>query len=400
MSNIEEKERGDKVYVGNYGRYPIAIKKGSGCVLTDADGKEYLDFLSGIAVCNLGHCHPKVVKAIQEQAETLLHVSNLYYIDKQTTLAELLTENSFADKVFFCNSGAEANEAAIKLARIHAPEGKGTIISLSGSFHGRTMATLAATGQPKFGAGFEPLPGGFVTVEFGDLKAIEDAIDDTTCAILCEPLQGEVGVRPHADNYLQGVRELCDKYSLSLIFDEVQTGIGRSGTLFAYQQLGVEPDIMTLAKGLGSGVPIGAMLAREDIAAALVPGTHGSTFGGNPLVCAAAIATLEVMLADGFFGQVAKTTAYLTSCLAGMAKDFPTLFTNERGLGLLRALIFTEASQKHGASITNRMMAAGFLINFAGGIALRFAPPLIVTEEQIDAMLKELKIICSDIVEA
>lgn len=398
MSNLEEKERGDKVYVGNYGRYPIAIKKGSGCVLTDADGKEYLDFLSGIAVCNLGHCHPKVVSAIQEQAATLLHVSNLYYIDKQTKLSELLTENSFADKVFYCNSGAEANEAAIKLARIHAPEGKSTIISLSGSFHGRTMATLAATGQPKFGQGFEPLPTGFKVVEFGDLKALEAAIDDTTCAILCEPLQGEVGVRLHAAKYLEAVRELCDKHELSLIFDEVQTGVGRTGTLFAYQQLGVEPDIMTLAKGLGSGVPIGAMLTRDEIAASLVPGTHGSTFGGNPLVCAAAIATLEVMLADGFFEQVAKTTSYLQNCLVEMVAEFPTLFTGERGLGLLRALVFTEESQKHGAPITNAMLSAGFLINFAGGIALRFAPPLIVSEEECQAMVESLRGICTEIV--
>ncbi len=298
--NAELKERADKVFVGTYARYPAVMVKGEGCCLTDRNGTEYLDFLSGIAVCCLGHCHPKVTEAIQHQAAELVHVSNLYYTEPMTDLAEILVASSFAEKVFMANSGAEANEAALKLVRIHGGEGRYEILSLAGSFHGRTLATVAATGQPKFHKGFEPLPEGFSHAPFGDLQALEEMVTGRTCAILCEPLQGEGGVRPLDAEYLAGIRELCDKHGLLLIFDEIQTGLGRTGTLFAYEQLGVTPDIMTLAKGLGNGLPIGAMLTTSEIAESFVPGTHASTFGGNPVASAAAVATMEVICEEGF----------------------------------------------------------------------------------------------------
>jgi acetylornithine/N-succinyldiaminopimelate aminotransferase len=389
-TNAEWKERGDKVFVGTYSRYPAAMVKGSGCRLVDADGKEYLDFLSGIAVCILGHCHPAVTSAITEQAGRLVHVSNLYYTEPQVRLAELLVGNTFADKVFFGNSGAEANEAAIKLARIAGGEGRYEVISLTGSFHGRTLATVAATGQNKFHQGFEPLPEGFVHAPFGDLAALEALISEKTCAVLCEPLQGEGGVRPLESSYLRGIRELCDRHRLLLIFDEIQTGMGRSGTLFAYQQLGVTPDILTTAKGLGNGLPIGAMLTRGEIAAAFTPGSHASTFGGNPVASAAAVATLEILLGDGFLTTVGETGLYLRRQLTGLAERFPELITTVRGMGLLLGAVLSEAGVAQGTTIVNRMFARGFLLNFAGGVALRLAPPLVVSRTEIDTMISAL----------
>lgn len=391
MTNEALKKRGDAVLVGNYGRYPIGITKGTGCLLTDEDGKEYKDFLAGIAVCSLGHCHPRVTAAIKDQAERLMHVSNLYYTEPQTRLAELLVANSFGDKVFFCNSGAEANEAAIKMARIHSLKEKNSIISLTGSFHGRTMATLAATGQPKFGEGFEPLPAGFSSAPFGDIAALESLIDPSTCAIICEPLQGEGGVRPLKKDYLKGIRALCDKHGLLLIFDEIQTGVGRMGTLFAYEQFGVEPDIMTLAKGLAGGMPIGAVIARDEIAASLLPGTHGSTFGGNPVCCAAAVAVLEVILDKDFLPKMNTTADYLSKELNKIVLSFPELFKGERGMGLLRGLVMTDMGAKRGGEIVNLMLGRGYLINFAGGVALRFAPPLIVSRDECDGLVATLR---------
>ncbi len=390
MSNKSAVSRGDKVLVGNYGRYPVSFVKGSGCTLIDEDGKEYKDFLAGIAVCSLGHCHPAVSKAISCQAERLIHTSNLYYTEPATKLAELLVANSFGDKVFFCNSGAEANEAALKLARIHSPEGKFSIISLGGSFHGRTMATLAATGQAKFHEDFKPMPEGYSWVEFGDITKLEAAINETTCAVICEPIQGEGGVRPLDKAYIRAIRTLCDTKGLLLIFDEIQTGIGRTGTLFAYEQFGVEPDIMSLAKGLGSGMPIGAIVTRNDIATSFKPGTHGSTFGGNPVSCAAAVATLETLLANDFMNRVNDVADYLSKGLDKLVVRFPKLFTGQRGLGLLRGLVTTEDGAKFGTEIVNKMLERGYLINFAGGIALRFAPPLIVTRQECDEMLAAL----------
>jgi acetylornithine/N-succinyldiaminopimelate aminotransferase len=381
------RERGEAVFIGTYSRYPLAMVKGAGCRLYDADGREYLDFLSGIAVTALGHCHPAVTEAIRRQAGEYLHVSNLFHMAPQIELAELLTGHSFAEKVFLCNSGAEANEAAIKLARIHAGPGRYRIISLAGSFHGRTLATVAATGQLKFHQGFEPLPEGFVHAPFGDLDALAAMIDETTCAILCEPLQGEGGVRPLAADYLRGIRELCDRHDLLLIFDEIQTGIGRTGSLFAYQQLGIVPDILSAAKALGNGLPIGAILTTNAIAAAFTPGTHASTFGGNPVAAAAAVATLEVILAAGFLDTVIARGAYLRNALTGLQQRFPQWIDTVRGMGLMVGAVLTSQATAQGPEIVQRMLERGCIINFAGNVALRFVPPLIVTEAEIDQLI-------------
>ena len=389
-TNEQLKTRADRVFVGTYARYPAAMIRGEGCRLWDADGREYLDFLSGIAVCALGHCHPAVTAAICRQAGELVHVSNLYYTEPQTQLAELLVDNSFADKVFLANSGAEANEAAIKLARIHAGDGRYQIISLAGSFHGRTLATVAATGQAKFHRGFEPLPEGFVHAPFGDLAALEELIGDRTCAILCEPLQGEGGVRPLETAYLNGIRDLCDRFGLLLIFDEVQTGIGRTGTLFAHQQLAVQPDIMTVAKALGNGLPIGAMMTTDSVAAAFVPGTHASTFGGNPVAAAAAVASLQTILADGFLPAVQRRGQYFQRQLQKLTERYPDLVDGVRGMGLILGLVLTEKGVALGSEIVSGMFARGFLCNFAGNAALRFVPPLIVSEGEIDRFVSAL----------
>ena len=388
--NMTLKERADKFFIGTYARYPASMMKGEGCWLTDSEGKKYLDFLSGIAVCSLGHCHPEVTKAIQLQADKLVHVSNLYYTEPMTRLAEILVANSFADKIFMANSGAEANEAAIKLARIHSDEGRYEIISLTGSFHGRTLATVAATGQPKFHKGFEPIPQGFLHAPFGDLQALEKMITDKTCAIMCEPLQGEGGVRPLDHEYLQKIRGLCDRHGLLLIFDEIQTGMGRTGTLFAHEQSGVIPDIMTLAKALANGLPIGAMLTTSEIAASFVPGTHASTFGGNPVTSAAAVATLNVMLEENFFEGVRAQSAYFRKELQKLADHYPALLSGVRGLGLILGAVLTEAGIAVGTDIVNKMFAKGFLMNFAGNLVLRFVPPLIVTKEEIDILIMAL----------
>jgi acetylornithine aminotransferase/acetylornithine/N-succinyldiaminopimelate aminotransferase len=390
MSNEQWATRGNAVFIGTYNRFPAAMVKGSGCRLWDADGKEYLDFLAGIAVCSLGHCHPKVTEAICRQAGTLVHVSNLFHTQPQIELAELLVANSFADRVFMGNSGAEANEAAIKLARIHSGPGRYEIISLSGSFHGRTLATVAATGQPKFHQGFEPLPQGFVHAEFGDPQTIEGLITPQTCAILCEPLQGESGVRPLEPEYLQAIRAICDRHGLLLIFDEVQTGLGRTGTLFAHQQLGVTPDIMTLAKALGNGLPIGAMLTTEKIAASLTVGTHASTFGGNPVAAAAAVEVLKIMLSEGFMDTVQERSRHFVARLQEVADRYPHLATGVRGRGLLLGLVLTERGIELGMEIVQQMFGQGALINFAGNRVLRFVPPLIVSNEEIDQLIDRL----------
>ena len=393
--NAQLKERADKVFVGTYARYPAVMVKGEGCCLTDRNGTEYLDFLSGIAVCCLGHCHPKVTEAIQYQAAELVHVSNLYYTEPMTDLAEILVASSFAEKIFMANSGAEANEAALKLARIHGGEGRYEIISLAGSFHGRTLATVAATGQPKFHKGFEPLPEGFSHAPFGDLQALEEMVTERTCAILCEPLQGEGGVRPLDSEYLAGVRELCDKHGLLLIFDEIQTGLGRTGTLFAYEQLGVTPDIMTLAKGLGNGLPIGAMLTTSEIAESFVPGTHASTFGGNPVASAAAVATMGVICEEGFLEDVRARGDYFRGELQKLADNYPALLSGVRGLGMILGAVLTEEGVAAGTDIVNRMFEKGFLMNFAGNAVLRFVPPLIVTREEIDTLIAALRQVLS-----
>jgi acetylornithine aminotransferase/acetylornithine/N-succinyldiaminopimelate aminotransferase len=397
MSNDEWATRGNGVFIGTYSRFPAAMVKGRGCRLWDADGKEYLDFLAGIAVCSLGHCHPQVTEAICRQAGALVHVSNLFHTPPQIELAELLVAHSFADRVFMANSGAEVNEAAIKLARIHSGPGKYEIISLEGSFHGRTLAAVAATGQPRFHQGFEPLPQGFVHAPFGDPRAIEALITPRTCAILCEPLQGESGVRPLEPDYLLAIRELCNRYGLLLIFDEVQTGLGRTGTLFAHEQLGVTPDIMTLAKALGNGLPIGAMLTTETIAASLTVGTHASTFGGNPVAAAAAVEVLRIMLADGFLESVRDKSRYLVDKLEGVAARYPHLATGVRGRGLLLGLVLTEKGIEQGMAIVQRLFERGVLINFAGNRVLRFVPPLVVSREEIDQLIVRLCLVLDEL---
>ncbi|MDO9289293.1 MAG: acetylornithine transaminase [Thermodesulfovibrionales bacterium] len=381
-------EESSRYIMNTYNRAPIDLRKGRGVKVWGSDGKEYLDFVGGVAVNILGHCHPKVVVAIQKQAQRLLHVSNLYHIEPQIKLARLLVEHSFADKVFFCNSGAEANEAAIKLARKYAKEHQGKdkfeIITALNSFHGRTLATLTATGQEKFQKGFEPLMPGFKYVPFNDISALNSLITQNTCAVMLEPIQGEGGVKIPDPDYLKNVRELCDKNNLLLILDEVQTGMGRTGKLFAYEHYNVTPDIMTLAKGLGGGVPIGAMLASDKVASAFVPGSHASTFGGNPLVCTASIATLETLLEDGFLlDQCKRMGEYLRKELKNLQKEFPSVIIDVRGKGLLIGMELTRDC----STIVKSCMEKGLLLNCTAGNVLRFTPALIVQEKDIDHML-------------
>jgi len=373
----------DKNIMNTYRRVPIALVKGEGARLWDANGKEYLDFVAGIAVCNLGHSHPNVVKAIKKQAKNLMHVSNLYYTRPQGEVARLLTKHSFADKVFFCNSGAEANEAAIKLARKYAHENMGDdkfeLITMKDSFHGRTMATITATGQEKFQFGFTPLLEGFKYVPFNDPVALEDAISPRTCGIMLEPIQGEGGVIIPDGSYLEKVRDICDRHRILMIVDEVQTGIGRTGKLFAYEYSGIKPDIMTLAKALGNGFPVGAMLATDEIARAFGPGNHASTFGGNLLAMAAAKSTLETLLDEGVLENCQKMGAYfLTKLQALKAKH--AMIAGVRGRGLMLACALTV----EGADIVKKCQERGLLINCTGGKTLRFVPPLIITEKDID----------------
>lgn len=388
--------RGDKVIMKTYGRYPIVPVRGEGCVLWDADGKRYLDFLAGVAVNNLGHCHPTVVKAIQEQAAQLIHCSNFYHIPQQIELAEILCERSFADRAFFCNSGAEANEAAIKLARKYSREKFGPeryeIITAAESFHGRTMATVSATGQEKVQRFFDPLLHGFKHVPFNDASAVAAAVTANTCAVMLEPIQGEGGVNIPTTDYLRQVREICDRHGLLLILDEVQTGLGRTGRLFAHEHFGVAPDIMTLAKALAGGAPIGAMLAREEYAAAFSPGTHGSTFGGNPLMAAAALASVRTLLENGILERSREIGAYLVDALKTLAGKYPFV-TEVRGIGLMVGMGLSIPA----ADIVKAGHERGVLLNVTHDTVLRFVPPLTVSKEEIDEMVKILDGILSEI---
>jgi len=386
MNSQQWIEKSDKYIMKTYGRYPIVPVRGEGCRLWDADGKEYLDFLGGVAVNNLGHCHPKVVAALQKQAAELIHCSNYYQIPQQIELAELLCNNSFADKAFFCNSGAEANEAAIKLARKYSRDTFGPeryeIITAADSFHGRTMATVSATGQEKVQRFFDPLLHGFKHVPFNDVAALEAAVTSTTCAVMLEPIQGEGGVNMPSPGYFQAVREICDRYGLLLIFDEVQVGMGRTGKLFAYEHFDVTPDIMTLAKALAGGAPIGTMLAKDKFAVAFVPGTHGSTFGGNPLVCAAAIATVRTILEDGLLNRCEEIGEYLVSELEALQHKYHTV-KEVRGIGLMIGM----ALHIPASDIVKMGHERGVLLNVTHDTVLRFVPPLIVTKQEIDAMI-------------
>jgi acetylornithine aminotransferase len=379
-------KKADQVIAKTYKRFPIVIAKGKGCTLWDTDGKKYTDFVAGIAVCNLGHAHPQVSKALCMQADTLFHVSNLYYTIPQVDLAYWLTENSFADRVFFCNSGAEANEAAIKLARKYFKEkgenGRYRIISMEHSFHGRTMATLSATGQDKIKQGFEPVLEGFDYVPFSDISALRGAIGPSTCAVLIEPIQGEGGVRCPDPDYLKAVRRVCDDTGILLIFDEIQTGMGRTGRLFAYEHFGITPDIMTLAKALANGLPIGAMLAREEVADAFGPGSHASTFGGTPVVTAASLEVVRVLSEENIIDHCKNIGGYFKDRLSWL-KDRHELIEDVRGMGLLLGMKL----RMEGDQIVASCMEKGFLINCIQGNILRFIPPLIIEKQEIDALV-------------
>jgi len=364
-------------------RYPVALVRGEGSRVWDSNGKEYLDFTGGIAVTALGHSHPKVVGTLREQAATLIHVSNYFYIPQQAQLAQLLCEHSFADRVFFSNSGAEANETAIKLARKwakeHGSSDRGDIISMRGGFHGRTLATVTATAQEKYHHGFEPLPGGFKYVAFNDLKALERAIDSRTAAVLVEPIQGEGGVIVPDEGYLPGLRKLCDEAGILLILDEIQTGMGRTGKLWAYEHSGVAPDIMTVAKALANGVPIGATLATEDVARVFTPGTHGSTFGGNPLATAVGVTVFSTLIEDKLAERAGRVGKLLLQGLEAVRAKHPKAVKEVRGRGLLVGLDLVPPVGDVVAACRER----GLLVLTAGDNTLRLAPALIVTEKEV-----------------
>jgi predicted acetylornithine/succinylornithine family transaminase len=378
-----------RYFMPTFDRQPLTLVRGEGVWVWSDEGRKYLDFVGGIAVNILGHCHPVVLKALQEQAGTLIHTSNLYYTVPQLQLAQLLVENSCLDRVFFCNSGAEANEGAVKLARKYGKlhlDSAYEVITTTDSFHGRTLAMAAATGQGKFQQPYTPLPEGFINVEYNNIDTIKAATNRKTCAVMLEPIQGEGGVNVPADGYLKEVREWCDERGLLLILDEVQTGLGRTGTLFCYQQFGIEPDIMTLAKGLGGGIPIGAILCKER-ASVFAPGDHGSTLGGNPLACAVGYATMEFVLENHLPASAKYMGEYLRDKLEVLRSDF-TFITDVRGRGLLVAMGF---SSDIAAEIVEACLERGLLLNAVKPNALRFMPPLIVTEKEIDQAIDILK---------
>ncbi|MEW8977713.1 MAG: acetylornithine transaminase [Symbiobacterium sp.] len=379
--------RADRHTMNTYARYPIALVRGEGVRCWDADGKEYLDFLGGIAVNVLGHAHPAVVEAIAAQARRLIHCSNLYYSEPMAALAELLTRSGGLDRVFFCNSGAEANEGAIKLARKYqwrkGRKEKNRIVSLTHSFHGRTLATVTATAKPAIQEGFGPLPEGFDHAEAGDVAALEAAVTEKTAAVIVEPVQGEGGVMPLSREYLAAARAICDARGALLIFDEVQCGMGRVGTLFAYQAFGVKPDILTLAKGLGGGVPIGAVCATEEAATGFAPGDHGTTFGGNPLACAAALATVKTLLAEDLPARARAMGAYLLSGLKQLQAKHPDLVKEVRGMGLMLGMELTRPA----APVLAKCHELGLLVNVTANTVIRLLPPYIITEADADRAL-------------
>jgi acetylornithine/N-succinyldiaminopimelate aminotransferase len=387
---MEDLETACKNHIFNtYARLPVVFVRGKGCTLWDQNGKEYLDFLAGIAVCNLGHAHPELARVLCEQAGVLIHVSNLFYTEPQVRLAAELTRLSFADKVFFSNSGAEANEAAIKLARKYSKdrhgEGRFHIITMKDSFHGRTLATLSATGQEKVHKGFEPLVPGFAFVDFNSLAAVENAVTEQTCAVMVEPIQGEGGINFPGSGYLADLKALCRKHDLLLIFDEVQVGMGRTGTLFAHEQEGVTPDIMTLAKALGNGLPVGAMLATDEAAQAFVPGTHATTFGGTPFVTSAAAKVLELISAPSFLERVRQMGNYFFGGLRGLQSRH-SVIKEVRGRGLMVGVELTVPGQK----MVEKCLEKGLIINCTHDTVLRFVPPLIVEENEIDRCIQLL----------
>ena len=395
MTTAEIKAMATQYIMNTYGDRQLAFIKGEGAYVWDAEGKKYLDFLSGIAVNGLGHCHPRVVEAIRNQAETLLHISNLYYIQPQAKLAKILVENGELDQCFFCNSGAEANEAAIKIARKFVKDSGRPdafeIITMEQSFHGRTIATITASAQPKYHQGFEPMLPGFVYVPFNDLGAVADTISEKTCAILVEPIQSEGGVNVPGEDYLQGLRDLCDANDLVLIFDEVQTSPARLGTFFGYQSYDVTPDVITMAKALGGGTPIGAMMAKQAVADSFVPGTHAATFGGNPLVTAAAVATLETVLELDLCANARQVGDYIVKKFLTFKDRYPLI--DIRGQGLLRGLVFSVDVKPLAAKCTEN----GLITICTNDYVLRFLPPLNITKEHVDEAYQILEKSMADV---
>ena len=393
-SNTFDQEGFNRYVMNTYGRFPIAIAQGEGCRLWDTEGKEYLDFVAGIATCTLGHAHPALIKAVSAQIQKLHHVSNLYYIPEQGELAKWIVEHSCADRVFFCNSGAEANESAIKLVRKYAHTvldflEQPVILTAKASFHGRTLATITATGQPKYQQHFEPLMPGFAYVPYNDIGAIEDAVTDLdegnrrVAAIMLEPLQGEGGVRPGDIEYFQQLRRICDENDILLVFDEVQVGVGRTGKLWGYEQLGVEPDIFTSAKGLAGGIPIGAMMCKK-FCDVFEPGNHASTFGGNPFACASSLAVLQTIEQDHLLENVQARGQQLRDRLQQLVQKYHPLFTEVRGWGLINGLEISADSPKTSLEIVKTAMEQGLLLAPAGPKVLRFVPPLIVSEAEVN----------------
>jgi len=394
MLTNELQENTGRYLMNTYTRLPISLVRGNGCLVYDAEGREYLDCVAGIAVNILGHAHPDLIEAITRQARQLIHTSNLFFTEPQTKLAQRLVELSFADKVFFCNSGAEANEAAIKLARRYARNTFGPerfeILTMVNSFHGRTLASLTATGQPKLQEGFGPLVPGFRYIPFNDLEALKANITPQTAAVMLEPIQAEGGVMVPHPEYLKELRKFCTEHQILLIFDEVQTGMGRTGTLFAYQQFKIQPDIMTLAKGLGGGIPIGACLATDKVSAAFEPGTHASTFGGNPLACAAALKVLDILIEGGKLEQSLIAGHYLAKGLGSLKEQFSCI-REARGMGLLQGLELSI----DGKPLVLECLERRVLINCTMGRILRFVPPLIISTTQIDQLLSVLSDVLS-----
>ena len=394
MTNTQEiMNRDDKNYLPVFNRYKIVLDRGEGVYLYDITGKKYIDFLAGIAVNVLGYNYKPLVETISKQAAKIIHVSNLYYTEPQATVAEKLVKLSGLDRVFFANSGAEANEGAIKVARKFAKNfsaDKTQIITAWDSFHGRTLATLTATGQPHYHKGFEPLPQGFDYVHFNDISELEEKISDKTCAVMLETIQGEGGVYPPQGDYLKKVRQLCNKYNAVLILDEIQAGIGRSGKFFAYEKFGIKPDIVTLAKGLAGGVPIGAFICSKKVSNALSPGDHGTTFGGNPLACAAANVVLDTVPQEKFLSQVEEVGKYFKQKLIELQKKYPDQIVDVRGEGLILGAEISETAKKSGVEIVNDCMEHGAIINCTVGKVLRFIPPLIVTKSDVDEVVKIL----------
>jgi acetylornithine aminotransferase len=383
-------EQFDQYVMGTYARFPLVLERGRGTTVWSNEGKEYLDFVAGIATCTLGHAHPRMVQAVTEQIQKLHHVSNLYYLAPQGELARWLVENSCADKVFFCNSGAEANEAALKLSRKYAHSTLGidepVVLTAKASFHGRTIATITATGQPKYQKDFTPLLTGFDYIPYNDTEALVAAVtkyQGRLAAIMLEPLQGEGGVRPGDREYFQRVRELCDQHRALLILDEVQVGMGRSGKLWGYENLGIQPDIFTSAKGLGGGIPIGAMLCRQncDIFA---PGDHASTFGGNPFACAVALAVCHTLVEENLIANARERGQQLRAGLGAIAERFPQDIAEVRGWGLIQGLVLPEASAVQSRDVVKIAMERGLLLVPAGPKVVRFVPPLVVTAAEID----------------